>query len=409
MSSTLAENKVKTFMQHLQDFKDFGTPTEVETVVNGTWVVPQFTNEFWSASPKVDQPLHAVSYRACFKPQLPRFFFPLAEPLDYIFDPFMGRGTTLIEAALRGYCIAGADINPVSIVLTKARLCPPTLKKVKERLKRVPDLILGGQQFPEMLNHFYHPDTLRDLLRIRGYLLVKGSQMDNVDLWILMVCLTRMAGNSPGYFSTYTLPASQAVSPEAQARINKKEMRVPPKRNVFNIILKKSQDLLSKLDNSSRYYLNFANESSHFRLCSAAEVSSLPDQVQLTITSPPFLDVVDYKSDNWLRGWMMNINTMDLPIWQIKDVQQWTSAMQTVMEQVLLVTKPEGFLCMEVGEVKDGKVSLEQNILGAGIAAGWKPCLIVINKQEFSKSAAIYGVANNEKGTNSNRIVVFMK
>ncbi len=37
-------------------------------------VVETFVNEFWTSKQRAANSLHEVSYRACFKPQLPRFF-----------------------------------------------------------------------------------------------------------------------------------------------------------------------------------------------------------------------------------------------------------------------------------------------------------------------------------------------
>ena len=44
-----------------------------------------------------------------------------------------------------------------------------------------------------------------------------------------------------------------------------------------------------------------------------------------------------------------------------------------------------------------------------GVAAGFDCEAILINTQKFTKTANIWGVGNNEAGTNSNRIVVFKK
>jgi hypothetical protein len=43
------------------------------------------------------------------------------------------------------------------------------------------------------------------------------------------------------------------------------------------------------------------------------------------------------------------------------------------------------------------------------IVAGLKPLLILINDQTFTKTSNCWGVDNNSKGTNTNRIVVFRK
>jgi len=91
---------------------------EVTTDAGLQIAVRAFTNEFWTARQRAAHSLHEISYRACFKPQLPRFFIDrLTVPGDIVYDPFMGRGTTLIEAALLGRRPYGCDVNPLSRVL----------------------------------------------------------------------------------------------------------------------------------------------------------------------------------------------------------------------------------------------------------------------------------------------------
>src|ERR1043166_8362744 len=97
------------------------------------YAVPTFVNEFWTSKQRAAHSLHEVSYRACFKPQLPRFFIErLTEPGESVYDPFMGRGTTLLEAALMERVPMGCDVNPLSAILLRPRLQPPTLREVGE-------------------------------------------------------------------------------------------------------------------------------------------------------------------------------------------------------------------------------------------------------------------------------------
>src|SRR5690349_7507996 len=84
----------------LAGFNDFGQVTrKLTTSFPGqdqqARQVPTFVNEFWTAKQRQVHSLHEISYRACFKPQLPRFFIErLTNPGDKVYDPFMGRGTT---------------------------------------------------------------------------------------------------------------------------------------------------------------------------------------------------------------------------------------------------------------------------------------------------------------------------
>src|SRR5204863_3483278 len=139
-----AENRIKrhrssaSFRDELTSFREFQTSTEVKSLGEGKDAVPVFINEFWTSKQRAASSLHEISYRACFKPQLPRFFIErLTSPDALVYDPFLGRGTTMIEAALLGRRVAGCDINPLTSILTSPRLRPPTIREVRERLAMV--------------------------------------------------------------------------------------------------------------------------------------------------------------------------------------------------------------------------------------------------------------------------------
>src|SRR5436190_3221134 len=125
-----------TFAEELRAFNEFGTETRETTaaLADGS-TIPVFVNEFWTARQRAAHSLHEISYRACFKPQLPRFFIErLTTVGNVVYDPFMGRGTTLLEAALLGRVPVGCDVNPLSTVLLRPRLRPPFAEEIAKRL-----------------------------------------------------------------------------------------------------------------------------------------------------------------------------------------------------------------------------------------------------------------------------------
>jgi len=69
---------------------------------------------------------------------------------------------------------------------------------------------------------FCHPKTEGELVSLKNYLKDRKSrgEEDSLDAWIRMVATNRLTGHSPGFFSVYTIPPNQAVSPERQIRIN---------------------------------------------------------------------------------------------------------------------------------------------------------------------------------------------
>ena len=386
-------------------------PTAVDTYdcpVSGHRV-PVLTNEFWTSQQRAGHSLHEVSYRACFKPQLPHFFISrLTQPGDVVYDPFSGRGTTVIEAALHGRVPRGCDVSPISQALAWPRLLPPTIDEVRDRLD---SLDLRWSMLPEDLLTFYHPETLAELCAIRSYFIERRETgaFDRVDDWLRMVTLNRLTGHSPGFLSVYTLPPNQAVSVDSQRKINARRRQTPPRRDLRAIVVRKSAQLLRDVDDATRRRLRDAGERGHFQLGSCLDTFWDEGCVQLIVTSPPFLDVVDYASDNWLRGWLSGLDVRDVPLAVHRRIDDWRAFVQQAFHQFARLLRPRGFVAFEVGEVRGGRVRLEDTVIPCGVAAGLVPVCVVVNQQRFTKTANIWGVRNNEKGTNSNRIVVFQR
>lgn len=200
--------------------------TQVEiTNINGI-SIPKYINEFWTSKQRQASSIHEISYRACFKPQLPRFFIKLlSKPNDVIYDPFSGRGTTVIEAGLLGRNIISNDINPLSEILTYPRFFIPDIKEVKERLEIIP---FDKNNKAEIdLSMFYHPQTESEIISLKRYLIDKkeSGTEDFIDKWIRMVATNRLTGHSSGFFSVYTLPPNQAVSPERNEKSINNEIK----------------------------------------------------------------------------------------------------------------------------------------------------------------------------------------
>lgn len=378
--------------------------------VPGVTDLPVLVNEFWTSRQRAASSLHEISYRACFKPQLPAFFIErLTRPGDVVYDPFTGRGTTLVEAALGGRVPFGCDVNPLSRVLVWPRLQPPALDDIRARLGAL-DLV-SAEPPPSDLGAFYHADTLAQIAGLRAYLLdrERTGTIDRIDEWIRMVAVNRLTGHSPGFFSVYTLPPNQALSAESQRKINHERQQAPPRRDVKALILRKSASLLSRVSDHDRANLERAFAGATWSTGDCAGPSGIDGAVDLVVTSPPFLDVVNYAGDNWLRCWFCGIDPATVPIAMHKRLGDWEVFIARVFAELARLLRPGGWVAFEVGEVRQGKVQLEESVVPCGVRAGLEAVAILINDQAFTKTANIWGVQNNRRGTNSNRIVIFRK
>ena len=364
--------------------------------------VPTEADEFWTAKQRAGHSIHEISYRACYKPQLPAYFIQkFCKPESVVYDPFMGRGTTLIEAQLHGHKVIGNDINPLSKVLTSPRLNPPILTNIEKRLSEV-DLSNDAEIDPDLLV-FFHEDTLSEIYGWRTYF--QQEQLDTVDAWLQMVACSRLTGHSSGFFSVFTLPPNLAASIASQRKINEKRNQKPEYRDTKALIYRKSKQLLrhNLPDHYWRDDVVLLTES-------ADNTPQIPDEsVDLVVTSPPFLDIVDYEQDNWLRMWFCNIEIEAGKIWQLKSLEDWAARMKDVLVELHRILKGTGKIAFEVGEVRNGEIFLENAVAKASVDAGFVPEKLMINAQPFTKTANCWGVSNNKKGTNSNRIVILKK
>ena len=310
----------------------------------------------------------------------------------------MGRGTTPVQAALMGRHAFGNDINPLSTLLTRPRLRPIAYDAVAKALRSV-DWTHGEIQRDDLLA-FYHLKTLQKLESLRLWL--AGQTTPEAD-WIRMVAINRLSGHSPGFFSGRSMPPNQAVSVKAQLKINEKLGVQPPERDVAEVILKKTRTLLKDGPVPDQ-----VASSLHTGL--AWDIPSIADgSIDLVVTSPPFLDIVQYAADNWLRCWFAGIDPATVAITMHKGEADWTEMVRRTLTEMSRVLRPAGHVAFEVGEVRGGKVLLEKLVWKAAEGLDFDRLGVVVNDQDFTKTANCWGVDNGSKGTNTNRIVLLRR
>ena len=386
----------------LERWRRHGRRTLVETCGD----VPIFTNEFWTSKQRAAHSLHEISYRACFKPQLPRFFITrLTEPGDVVFDPFMGRGTTLLEAALLGRDALGNDVNPISRILVEARLDPPRRSDVEDRLGGL--ALDGPAEHPEGFDVFFQERTLDQLCRLRAYLLEReaAGRLDRIDRWIRMVAMNRLTGHSRGFFSVYTLPPNQATTIERQRKNNERRGQTPEYRDVAALILRKTRALLRDV----REAAPTGRCRGFLRQSVAAPFGYAGPPVALAVTSPPFLNVVNYRHDNWMRCWFAGVDPGAVAVTQTSKLEDWKDLVRRALVNVAAITRRGGAFAFEVGEVQRGSLLLDQVVADVAQETAWEPVCIVVNEQRFTKTSNTWGIDNNRGGTNSNRVVVLRR
>ncbi len=376
--------------------------------------VSRTCDEFWTAKQRQLHSLHyANSYRASFKPELPDFFIrKLTNPGDTVGDPFGGRGTTLLQASILRRKGLSNDVNPLSERLAYPKINPVTIEEIENRLAEIDLSAPINFADEEDMSMFYHPDTFKELINLRNYL---RTHHDNVDRFIEMTALSRLHGHSNGFFSAYSFPQI-SIPKSNQEKINRTRGADPDYREVKSRIVKKAKTSLKSGD------IEAIRNMGKLQKLTTGDSRNLHDwaseSVDLIVTSPPFLNQVDYIQDTWIESWFCGFSSFELEdkIVQTPDLAKWSQFISDTLSELHRVVKKGGHVAMEVGEVRYQGQLLNLDEIVVGLTADkrynlgqFKVNEVLIQSQQFTKLANCFKVANNKLGTNTNRIVLMEK
>jgi len=255
-------------------------------------------------------PLHAICpYFAMFPEDFVREQVEtFSKERDWVFDPFCGRGTTVLESLLLGRNAAGSDINPVAFCVSRAKAERPVLEDIQSRVDTLEESFVetdverwekARASLPPFFRRAFYPTTLRELLFLRSEL---DWRTDRIERFISALVLGSLHGEmdrSSAYFSNQ-MPRTICLKPDYSLRYWKENGLFPKKRDVFAMLRQKAEYRLQDVPDCP---------TGRVRLSDAREVAfrfrSLHDAVALVVTSPPYLNVTCYEEDQWLRLWFL--------------------------------------------------------------------------------------------------------
>lgn len=131
-------------------------------------------------------------YPAKFIPQLARRLIETySEPNDMVLDPFCGCGTTLVESAVAKRYSYGADINPIAIMMTKAKaqhLDPADLELAFHQIQcEAAPLFAASKVSPpknERIAYWFKKEQIKDLSRLLNAI----QNLSDADTRLFFLC-----------------------------------------------------------------------------------------------------------------------------------------------------------------------------------------------------------------------------
>lgn len=261
-----------------------------------------------------DQMHRICSYVAMFPPSLANFFIEnFSEENDIVLDTFSGRGTTLLQARILNRQAYAIDLNPFAYVLSRAK---SQSFKIENVLKRIGywekkyfssnlDINIHDVIYDD-LRVFYSDKNLHQLIFLKKNLGEKYNKISAIDNFILAITLGIMHGpmRKNGYSIYFSLGMSNHTSMSVNyvKKYSAKHNLKKPEDNIFEKICNRASYILKK----SKYYENHAQ----VKLGDALQVRKYFDiKPKLIFTSPPYLNLINYTKQNWIKMWMLGFDS----------------------------------------------------------------------------------------------------
>lgn len=341
-------------------------------------------------------------YTAKFIPQIPaKLIQRLTKGNDVVVDPFMGSGTTLVEAKLLGCHSYGFDTNPLAVKIAKAKTMHVDEKKIRELdnfLKWINDQKRNRQ------SSTVRPDDI--------FLFEKSNLWFRDDVAsAIKTILNQSKRYSPEIQNFIEVGLSDLLKGMSNARMDSVEPTLPETpvyidtKHYFREVNNLTRDipvygrLYAQLQRMRNAILEFNKETDKKLVCQpiladARELSRFVKNCKLVVTSPPY-----WSAQNYERLHMLSFKLFNLKTEQGKEIGRNPSTylkdMKTVFHQIYEIL--DGYFAIVIGE--DNRREQHQKLFHIAKEMGFKPFDIITRR--------ISNQASNAKQIKNEFIFVF--
>jgi hypothetical protein len=315
---------------------------------------------------------------------------------DRIFDPFSGRGTTLFQSLLMKRKAAAVDVNPVAYCISKAKAQIPSLDNVQNEVERLERRYYAytrralddeRAKLPPFFKRAYYHSTLRQILYLRKALKWRDDPAHCFITALVLGSLHGESDKSRSYFSNQ-MPRTISTKPTYSLKYWRENNLWPHKRDVFSILQSRAVFRLADQEGVRRGSVALA-DARH----AAQTFPHLKDSVSAIITSPPYLDMLRYEEDQWLRLWFLGSKPYPVYRKYSKDDRHTSKLLYwTFLEEVWggvepLMKRDSVLVC------RIGATSIQQHELTSGLKASLKKAF---PKAELLKRPKVSQIKNRQ-------------
>jgi DNA methylase len=295
-----------------------------------------------------------------------------SRPGQTILDPFSGSGVVPLECLLLGRGTVANDINPYAATLTRAKLHAPASEEIAvrkaDRYVQRAKLLAHRRKYridaPSWARAFFHPRTFAEA-KILADLLVAGRQ------WFLLANLLGILHHQrPGFLS---YPSSHLVP---YLRTKKFPRNRYPELYLYRDV---GPRLVRKIGRSYRRFAGFDQDLRRSFTQENVFDLRVDKQVDVALTSPPYMNALDYGRDNRLRLWFLGVahhQSLDRVV--PANAHEFSQLLECLASILRRTVRPKGKAILVLGESESpGRRSLMRagqmtKKCFEGTVGGWK-------------------------------------
>ncbi len=326
-----------------------------------------FVTPWANVSARESDSWHSMcSYLGAFPPPLADYFIRyFTKKGDIVFDPFAGRGTTPLQARILNRKSIATDLNPIALALCEAKNANLTKEEIFLRideLEKKYDTSLYQQEAnaqPEEVHLIFHPRTLAQLCYLRRKLLKSENQIDKYLIGISLGILHggERANGTSGYASI-DMPNTFSMSPDYVRRFVQKNQLNRIFHDVFKLLREKTERLYKK--HTGIKQTGVVVKANARTLSDVEALKPFHKKVALVLTSPPYLGIVNYAKQNWIRSWFLNQSpeTVSAELDDDLNLEEWIKFSKDVILELKAFLKKDGVAVFVIGDVAKSRTSV---------------------------------------------------
>ncbi|HDE3574042.1 TPA: hypothetical protein PDX13_000319 [Staphylococcus aureus] len=291
------------------------------------------------------------SYQGKLKPSIAYFLIKnFTNPGETVLDPMCGVGTIPFEASLQGRIGIGNDLSNLAFVVTKAKLGKPSkadvlsvievlenyIENFKENYNNSDSIPYKNFGLNKKIPEYFHLDTFSEIIAARDFFQYRIKDLTEAECMVFSAFLHVLHGNRPYALSRKSHPLTP-YAPTGDCIY----------KNVVEHIKRKVE----------LNYKQIFNENFIKGIAMIEDMFLLPKKlknIDIIITSPPFINSLNFYQSNWMRLWLTgwepddfkNVDKNFIEVKQKKGLEIYDKYFETAFK----ILKPGGKMILHLGK-----------------------------------------------------------